>query len=110
MGPAMAWPAARPSRQALSVSCVCEVLAPKSRLSDGRAGKYMSMDNGPKAVSAPRMITSCARRGLRGTWDDTERGWCGRCGEVGRRDASRVTRLVQRLASVKAMGICCFNG
>src|SRR6266487_3393998 len=71
MGPAIAWPNARPSRQALSVSCTGEAPVPKSRLSDGRAGMYISIDNGPNAVNAPRMNTNCTRRRPRKLWGDT---------------------------------------
>src|SRR3569833_1880624 len=54
-GPAMICPAARPTRHAVSVSCTSEAPAPRSWVSFGRAGRYMSIDSGPIALSAPRM-------------------------------------------------------
>ena len=41
-------------RKADRVSCVCAVVAPKSRAMVGSDGRYMSVDRGPSAVSSAR--------------------------------------------------------
>lgn len=53
----MVCPSTSPSKQALNVSWTCDALAPKSLLSRGRPSRYISTDNGPKVVNAPRMMT-----------------------------------------------------
>ena len=47
-GPAITWPMARPSRQAVMVSCAVDVELRSSAVSAGRTGKYRSMEIGPK--------------------------------------------------------------
>src|SRR3954469_10193482 len=49
-GPAMIWPAARPRRQAVRVSCATEVDAPSSSVRAGNTGRYKSIEIGPNTV------------------------------------------------------------
>ena len=57
-GPITNWPRARPVTHAVNVSCTTESLASNSRASSGNAGRYMSIDSGPIAITDPRTITS----------------------------------------------------
>ena len=41
--------------QPVSVNCPVDAEAPRSRVSAGRPGRYMSIDSGPNADSAPRI-------------------------------------------------------
>jgi hypothetical protein len=60
-GPAMSWPAARPIRQAVTVSWATEVAAPRSAVSAGSAGRYRSIEIGPNTVSSRRRAGSTRR-------------------------------------------------
>src|SRR5437899_2798471 len=53
-GPYTSCPAPNPRKKALSVNWTHLALAPKLSASVGKAGRYMSMDIGPKAVRAAR--------------------------------------------------------
>src|SRR4051812_22169894 len=66
MGPARICPSARPARHAVSVSWTAHAGASRPRPSPGSPGRYMSIDSGPNALSAPRMRTTCARPPRRG--------------------------------------------
>src|SRR5262249_54529288 len=55
-GPYTSCPAPKPSKNALSVSWTRLGLVAKLSARVGKAGRYMSMDSGPKAVSAPRTM------------------------------------------------------
>ncbi len=57
-GPAISCPTAIPSMHPVRVSWPVEALAPRSRVSEGRPGRYMSIDSGPNADSAPRIRTT----------------------------------------------------
>src|SRR6478735_9377659 len=57
-GPATSCPPASPIRQAVTVSCATEVAAPRSAASAGSAGRYRSMEIGPKTVSRSRSTGS----------------------------------------------------
>ena len=57
-GPISSWPSARPVTHAVNVSCTTESLVSNPRASSGNAGRYMSIDSGPIAITAPRTITS----------------------------------------------------
>jgi hypothetical protein len=66
-GPAISCPAARPIRQAVTVSCATEVAAPNSTVSAGNAGRYRSIEIGPNTVSSnSRSGSSCRATGLDG--------------------------------------------
>jgi hypothetical protein len=54
MGPKSNCPAARPIMQEVRLSCTIDVLVPNRSTMDGKAGRYISVTNGPKAVSSPR--------------------------------------------------------
>ena len=62
-GPVKSWPAAIPSMHPVSVSCPADADAPSSRVSDGNPGRYMSIDSGPNADSAPRIRIRVRRLG-----------------------------------------------
>ena len=47
---------ARPIMLVVSPSCTIDGLVPKYSVISGSVGRYMSMTNGPKALSAPRNI------------------------------------------------------
>ena len=64
-GPISSWPSASPVTHAVSVSWTTEALAPNSRASSGKAGRYMSIDSGPIAITDPSTITSPAVDELR---------------------------------------------
>ena len=51
--PSSSWPRARPMRVAVMVSCTAAGRVPRSEVICGNAARYMSMVNGPMAVSAP---------------------------------------------------------
>lgn len=55
-GPMMSWPMARPSMLVVKPSCTCEVVALNDSVIDGSAGRYMSVTNSAKAVSAASII------------------------------------------------------
>ena len=46
-------PTESPSRQAVNVSCARDAPVCKSSVNFGKEGKYISIDNGPIAVSVP---------------------------------------------------------
>src|SRR5215207_1887363 len=52
------WPRARPVTHAVNVSCTTEALASNSCASSGNAGRYMSIDSGPIAITDPSTRTS----------------------------------------------------
>src|SRR5690349_5488517 len=58
------WPAAMPSMHAVSVSCPVEADAPKSRVSAGSPGRYMSIDSGPNADRPPRITINFRPAGI----------------------------------------------
>src|SRR3954454_13750421 len=60
-GPTTSWPSARPATHAVSVSCTCAALACKRAAISGNAGRYMSIDSGPIAFTAPSTTTSRTR-------------------------------------------------
>ena len=60
-GPAISCPAARPIRQAVTVSCATEVAAPSSAVRAGRAGRYRSIEIGPNTVSSSSSVGSARR-------------------------------------------------
>ena len=53
-GPNRICPAAKPNMEKVSPNCTCGVLALKNAVMAGRLGKYISVTNGPKAVSMPK--------------------------------------------------------
>src|SRR3954452_20075231 len=57
-GPTTSWPSASPATHAVSVSCTCDAPEPSVRAIWGNAGRYMSIDNGPIALTAPSTTTS----------------------------------------------------
>ncbi len=65
-GPATSWPTPRPTRNTARVSCNTASVEPRSSAMSGRAGRYMSIDSGPNAVSPPRMSAKRAVRPLPG--------------------------------------------
>ncbi len=64
MGPTTSWPRAMPARQAVRVSWTVAAGACSAPVTSGRAGRYMSMESGGRAVRPPRTSTrsSPARR------------------------------------------------
>src|SRR5699024_2401288 len=56
-GPKTSWPPASPSRQAVKLNWASEAVVFRSTANSGSAGKYMSIDNGPNAVSDPNIRT-----------------------------------------------------
>src|SRR5699024_11520183 len=50
----------KPSRQDVMLSCAKDALVCKSVVTTGKAGKYISIDKGPKAVKDPNINTSQA--------------------------------------------------
>src|SRR3954468_17087593 len=56
--PTTSWPSASPATHAVSVSCTCDAPEPSVRAIWGNAGRYMSIDNGPIALTAPSTTTS----------------------------------------------------
>jgi|GEM_PF-6473587 len=50
------WPAAMPIIVIVSVSCATDAGMPKSVVSSGRAGRYMSVERGAIALITPRKI------------------------------------------------------
>jgi len=61
IGPATTWPMASPIKHAVRVSWISDSLAARSRPIAGRAGRYISIESGPKAVSPPRRTNRRAR-------------------------------------------------
>src|SRR5476651_918535 len=65
-------PREKPSMKLVSVICAAAAVVPNEAASAGRLGKYISMDSGPHAASAPsnRISRRSARRlmisGIRG--------------------------------------------
>src|SRR3954447_3549417 len=59
-GPTTSWPSARPATHAVSVSWTCDALEPSVREISGKAGRYMSIESGPIAFTAPSTTTSCS--------------------------------------------------
>jgi hypothetical protein len=57
-GPAITCPSARPARHAVSVTCTADADVSRSRARSGSPGRYMSIDSGANADSAPRISTS----------------------------------------------------
>ena len=68
------------------VSWACELVAPISAVSSGRAGRYVSMVSGPIALSAPRTRTSRTYR------LPTKRS--ARAGSEGRRACSAIVVMI----------------
>src|SRR5580692_85248 len=65
-------PSEKPSMKLVSVICAAAAVVPNAAARDGRLGRYMSMESGPHAASAPsnRISRRSARRlmmsGMRG--------------------------------------------
>ncbi|GAA3335050.1 hypothetical protein GCM10020358_01740 [Amorphoplanes nipponensis] len=57
-GPQTSCPTASPIRHVVSDSCTCASDTPRSPARAGNAGRYMSSDSGPIAVTSPSMTTS----------------------------------------------------
>jgi len=49
---------AKPATQAVRVSCTCAALVCRSRAISGKAGRYMSIESGPIALTSPSTTTS----------------------------------------------------
>ena len=60
-GPMTSWPSARPASVPVSVSCTAAAVVAKSSVIAGSAGRYMSMVNGPIAMSEPSSTTRRVR-------------------------------------------------
>src|SRR5665648_1111998 len=60
--PATNCPKARPSKQAVRLNWASDVLVCKSFAKIGKEGKYISIDKGPKADSAPNVMAIHNRR------------------------------------------------
>ena len=61
-GPATSWPTASPARQPESVSCTSVWVACRFAAMVGVDGRYMSIESGPKAESAPSSASIPSRR------------------------------------------------
>src|SRR5690554_3186122 len=61
IGPTTPCPSARPMKKTASVACTAPALAPRSLAIAGKAGRYMSMERGAKAISDPRITMKCTR-------------------------------------------------
>ena len=53
-GPYTSWPAPIAMKKAIRLAWTCAVVAPRLRPMAGKAGKYISVANGPTAESSPR--------------------------------------------------------
>ena len=60
-GPASTWPAASPITNTVRVSWITGPLACSSRPMPGMAGRYMSIERAPRALSDPRISVSDSR-------------------------------------------------
>src|SRR5690625_1886738 len=56
-GPKTSCPAPKPIKQVVILNCASEAVVCISFATSGKAGKYMSIDNGPKAVNDPKINT-----------------------------------------------------
>ena len=55
-GPNTSWPTPSEMKNAIRLACTASVPAPRLRPISGSAGRYMSIANGPMAVSRPSTI------------------------------------------------------
>src|SRR4051812_16841846 len=58
IGPTNNCPTAIPNKQAVRLSCAAEEVVLSSFVRLGKAGRYISMDNGPMAVIEPKINAS----------------------------------------------------
>src|SRR5690625_190370 len=74
IGPMINCPSDRPSIIEVNVNCTCASTAPRSSVICGNAGRYMSVANGPVAVSRPSTNTRSTtdRRDLGRTAEDSD--------------------------------------
>ena len=61
-GPNTSCPSASPATHAVSVSWTDDALVSSARVISGNAGRYMSIDSGPIALTEPRTTMSRALR------------------------------------------------
>src|SRR3954452_18422934 len=95
-GPNSSWPSASPATQAVSVSWTADALVFIARAISGNAGRYMSIDSGPIALTDPSTTMSRATLGtastLRGGLSRPARGYAS---PHGRRQRSRTPEVPQ---------------
>src|SRR3954469_11957317 len=95
-GPNSNWPSASPATQAVSVSWTADALVSSARAISGNAGRYMSIDSGPIALTDPSTTMSRATLGtaptLRGGLSRAGRGYAS---PHGRRQRSRAPEVPQ---------------
>src|SRR5512132_3476216 len=71
-GPNSSCPSASPATQAVSVSWTADALVGSARAISGNAGRYMSIDSGPIALTDPR---TTIRRAIEGCLADSTGGY-----------------------------------
>src|SRR4051812_27964600 len=95
-GPKKSCPSASPATQAVSVSWTADALVFSARAISGNAGRYMSIDSGPIALTDPSTTMSRATLGtastLRGGLSHPARGYAS---PHGRRHRSRAPEVPQ---------------